>query len=306
MGLPLLGFLVFNLATTRGTIYGNGVAKVDTFSGGQKVAETRVSQAITGEETGYTEPVTLTTQALRRLYLPLVMVHRPVCPQVSGANFELIPIEGSPADHPDVLHGDLNLAQRGYGSTLADRVLKDFSGATDPGAPQLAGLFNPNHFPGIRTVYQVNSWNWGCGPHGCPAGPILEPAVTLMTLNTTPGQSIYIPERGASIYSGNYKALVLYAEPTRLTLGYTRRDTVAAGYVVHLENVCVDPNLLALYRAQVGPDRYRKLNGGAYRLPALRNNQILGTALGQELGVAVRDRGTFLDPRSRKDWWRGF
>jgi hypothetical protein len=93
--------------------------------------------------------------------------------------------------------------------------------------------------------------------------------------------------------------MVLYAEEKRITLGYTRRDTVAAGYAVHLEGVCVDPNLLALYRQQIRPDGYRATN----RLPALRNNQPLGTALGTEIQLAIRDRGTFMDPRSCKDWW---
>ena len=44
--------------------------------------------------------------------------------------------------------------------------------------------------------------------------------------------------------------VLMYAAEKRITLGYTRDDTVASGYAVHLENVCVDPNLVALYRAQ--------------------------------------------------------
>ena len=48
---------------------------------------------------------------------------------------------------------------------------------------------------------------------------------------------------------GGYRALVLYAEPTRLTLKYTREDDVVSGYTIHLENICVDANLLALYRS---------------------------------------------------------
>jgi hypothetical protein len=64
-----------------------------------------------------------------------------------------------------------------------------------------------------------------------------------------------------------------------------------------LANICVDPNLLALYRSSNG--------AGRGYLPALRNEEVLGTATGSLL-VAVRDRGVFLDPRSRKDWWRGF
>jgi len=95
-------------------------------------------------------------------------------------------------------------------------------------------------------------------------------------------------------------AMVLYAEESRLTLGYTRRDGVNAGYVVHLENVCIDPNLVALYRAQMDADGWHATG----HLPALRNNQPLGVALAPGIGVAIRDSGAFMDPRSQKDWWR--
>ena len=74
------------------------------------------------------------------------------------------------------------------------------------------------------------------------------------------------------------------------------------GYVVHLEDVCVDPNLLALYRAQTDSDGYHHTG----HLPALLNNQALGTALNTEVKVVIRDKGSFMDPRSRKDWWPGF
>jgi hypothetical protein len=118
---------------------------------------------------------------------------------------------------------------------------------------------------------------------------------------TTRGEAIYIPERGPEIYGGGYKVLVLYAEETRITLNYTRQDTVENGYTVHLEDVCVDPNLLALYRAQTDANGWH-----TGQLPALRNNQALGTALNTEIKVVIRDRGTFMDPRSRKDWWQGY
>jgi hypothetical protein len=92
--------------------------------------------------------------------------------------------------------------------------------------------------------------------------------------------------------------LVLYAESNRITLGYTREDSVANGYAVHLENVCVDPNLLALYQSS-------NATGRAF-LPALREDEVLGTAGSGQVLVAVRDRGVFFDPRSRLDWWQGF
>jgi hypothetical protein len=256
-----------------------------------------------GNSSAYVTPsYTFTIQAGWLVYLPVVLKPEPsLCPTNSAASFELIPIDGPPADHPDYLHGDLNLSLRGYAPTTGFLGLVNYSGGADPNAPQLAGLFEPNRFPGVSAVYRVNDWNWSCGAHGCPGPPLTNFPVTLAGLNTTPSEPIFIPERGSNIWS-NYKVMVLYAEEQRITLGYSRQDTVANGYAVHLDNVCVDPNLLALYRAQVSAEGWHVTG----QLPALRNNQAFGTALGSELKVAIRDRGTFMDPRSRKDWWPGY
>jgi hypothetical protein len=94
--------------------------------------------------------------------------------------------------------------------------------------------------------------------------------------------------------------MVLYAEETRLTLGYTRRDAANVGYVVHLENLCIDPNLVALYRAQMDTEGW---NASAH-LPALRNNQALGKAIDGEIRVVIRDSGPLWTPALKKDWWR--
>ncbi len=228
------------------------------------------------------------------------------CPPESGAIFDLIPIEGQPlADHPDFLHGDLNLSLRGYRPITEPLTLVSYNGDTDPDAPRLHGLFEPNRVPQFSSVYQVNDWIWDTGKcagngRGCRGAPIDEFwPVTLVGLVTTPGELIYTPERGPQIHPGGYIALVLYAEAQRITLGYTRRDNVAAGYIVHLENVCVDPNLLALYQAQKSSEGWH----ASGFLPALRNNQSLGVAVDQEVQVAIRDAGSFMDPRSQKDWW---
>lgn len=248
-----------------------------------------------------TPPFTFTMSAAWQVYLPIVRKFTPTCPVASGHSYGTIPIDGQAADRPDELHADLNFSLRGYVQTNAAKSLVDYSGGTDPNAPQLAGLFGPNKFPGISTVYQVNDWIWSCGTHGCPGPAITDPEVTLIGLVTTPGESISIPETGPSIWD-DYKAMVLYAEERRITLAYTRKDSVAPGYSVHLENVCVDPNLLALYEAQTNADGWHVTG----QLPALSNNQPLGVAFGTEMQVAIRDKGTFLDPRSRKDWWQGY
>jgi hypothetical protein len=114
----------------------------------------------------------------------------------------------------------------------------------------------------------------------------------------SPSERIYIPERDARIYGDNV-AMVLYAGPEELTIVYHRHDTVGEGYMIHMMNFCVDPNLVATYVAQL--DNGKRKTGA---LPAVRINQPVGVAVGS-LTVAIRDRARFLDPRSRKDWWQG-
>jgi hypothetical protein len=111
-----------------------------------------------------------------------------------------------------------------------------------------------------------------------------------------PEETIHVPESGYTIGSG-YEVLVLYASRERITLKYTRNDNVVSGYTLHVENVCVEPTLLALYQAWN--------DAGRSQLPALRAGQAFGRARGDEIGVVIRDNGTSMDPRSRKDWWQG-
>lgn len=221
----------------------------------------------------------------------------PACPTTSQHAYELIPVDGPPADHPDALHGDLNLSLRGHTPISATLALIQINGPTDHDAPQLPGVFHDQRTPTFTTAHRVYDWDWGCGEHGCASPNLTAEEVTLLGLGVAADETISFPSREPEIYAGNFTAMVLYAAADRITLGYTRHDTVAPGYAVHLEKLCVDPNLLALYQ-QANSD-------GRGNLPALRNGDVLGTALEDELLVAVRDRGTFMDPRSRKDWWRG-
>ena len=142
--------------------------------------------------------------------------------------------------------------------------------------------------------YRVYDWDWANNRRG---DPIATWEVTLLGMKTAPGELIYLPYFGGEIYYPGYKAMVLYAEDTRITLVFTRKDTVAEGYAIHLEDICVDPNLLALYRQMDS-------QGRGY-LPALKQKQAFATARGSEIKVAIRDTGSFMDPRSRKDWWQG-
>jgi len=226
------------------------------------------------------------------------------CPTVSDAQYASVPVIGASADHPPSIHADLNLAVRGYVTFTAALTLVDINGPTDDDAPRLGTLFADRPLPEFTGAYQVNGWDWGStecpdapwAGHGCRAAPIVDPPVTLLAMASARGEAVFTPYRRPEIYPTHFVALVLYAEETRLTLGYTCEDSAAVGYVVHLEDVCVDPNLLSLYRSLDAT--------GRALLPALHSMEQVGVAAGPAVKAAVRDTGSFMDPRSRKDWWQ--
>lgn len=209
-----------------------------------------------------------------------------------------IPVLGAPVDRPAESNGDLNLALRGYITATAPAELINLDGPTDSDPPQLAGLFGHTRMPEFVATYRVHDWDWSCGPDGCRGAPIETPPATLLEVAATAGELVYIPSRNAEIYGGGFRAMVLYAAPTRLTLTYTREDTPAIGYMVHLEDLAVEASLVALYE---------EMNAaGRGQLPALRPNEHVGRVAGTSIKVVIRDTGSLMDPRSRKDWWQGY
>lgn len=227
-----------------------------------------------------------------RLFLPLINTSAR-CPAGTGESYAAITVEPPPTARPAAEHADLNLALRSYVPTGGVLGLVDYGGATDPLAPQLYRLFSDQRTGVFTALHRVYDWNWACN---CRGGPLAYPPVTLAELATAPGELIRVPDSGYTIGSG-YEVLVLYATPQRITLKYTRNDNVVHGFTLHLEDICVDPELLAFYQATDA--------AGRDRLPALRPGQPFARADGAAIGVAIRDSGMFMDPRSRKDWWRG-
>jgi hypothetical protein len=231
------------------------------------------------------------------IYLPLT-VKTDVCRVSTGETFGELDIPNWTPSPPAETHPDLNLAVRGYTPTQAFLGLVDLGGDTDPGAPQLAGAFVPSRAPSITADYQVYGWDWDCNCRIGPISPPDDPEVTLIDLAATAGELVHVPDRSDGDIGEGYQVLVLYASPDRITLKYTSEDSVVSGYTLHVENVCVDAALVALYQ---------QLNdAGRHMLPALKAGQAFGRAQAERVGVAIRDNGTFLDPRSRKDWWRGY
>lgn len=218
------------------------------------------------------------------------------CPFISGESYSTVAIISAPTNPPAQIHPDLNLALRGYITTTATLGLVDIGGGSDVFAPQLYGLFQDNRTPIFSSASRVYDWNWACN---CRGALLTNWAVTLAGMATTPGEIIRVPGSGYDIgrMPGGFEVMVLYATPNRLTLKYTREDNVIQGYTIHLENICVEPSLLYLYNLMN--------SAGRVSLPALFAGQGVGRAVGNEMGVAIRDNGMFLDPRSRKDWWIG-
>jgi len=214
--------------------------------------------------------------------------------RLTGESYGELDVIAPPTDRPADQHADLNLGLRGYAQTIATQSLVSYNGYSDSSAPQLSGLFSDNRRPAFRTLYRVYDWNWDCN---CRGNLITTWPVTLAGLAVTPGELIRVPDSGYSIGSG-YEVLVLYASTNRVTLKYTRTDNVVSGYTLQIENICVDPNLLAHYQSWNA--------AGRGHLPALRPGQAVGRATGNEIGVAIRDTGSFMDPRSRNDWWIGW
>jgi hypothetical protein len=227
-----------------------------------------------------------------RSFLPIIANQPTGCQPIPGVQYISLSTVGPPTDRPAEQHADLNLALRGYQVTSAYLGLVSYGPGEDPRAPQLNTLFGDGRLPAFTTAYRVYDWNWACN---CRGGLITQWPVTLLGLGVTPGEVLRLPDSGYDIGQG-YDARVLYATQNRLTLKYTREDNVVSGYTLHLENVCVEPSLLALYRAWN--------DAGRAELPALRAGQPLGRAMGPEVGVAIRDNGSFMDTRSRNDWWR--
>jgi hypothetical protein len=249
-------------------------------------------------------------------YLPLIRgVQKTVysCPTTSvnqyvgGTAFQ---VEGDNPVRPAYNHADKNIALRSYAlnpDPNLKRELVDY-GAGDPNAPQLATLFSPHRVPDLAAFYQVHNWNWAASPApGSRGAPITSPPVTALGMGTTPGETLYVPASGYDI-GGGKEAIVLFADEDTVTLKYTREDTAATGYTVHIDNICTDPNLLTLYNALDDPNGRRYVYSPSrpytYDLPILAAGQSVGTARGTEMVVIITDTGTAQDTRSCNEWWQ--
>lgn len=211
-------------------------------------------------------------------------------------------------------HADKNLELRSYTPNNSPTLLRELVnyGSGDPTQPpQFATLFDPYKVPALIGFYQVYQWNWEPSPNpGTRGAPMTSWPTTALGLATAPGEIIRVPGSGYDI-GGGMEVIVLFADEDSVTLRYTREDSAgSAGYTVHIDKICTDPNLLALYNNLDNPNGPRYVyvppqnRPYTYNLPQLPAGKPVGTARGNEIVVAIVDTGAFLDTRSCNEWWQ--
>jgi hypothetical protein len=246
------------------------------------------------------------------VYLPLIANRLYFCPTTSQRQYDQgLAYQKDKDDpvRPAWNHADKNLALRGYAATSPARQELVNYGSDDPTRPpQFATLFSPRRVPPLVGFYRVHHWNWADSPNpGIRGAPITNPEVTALGLGTTPGEVLRVPESGYDIGGDPaMEVLVLFADEDSIALRYTRDDSSApAGYTLHIDNICTDPNLLALYNSldDPGGPRYQ-YPIKFYDLPNLPAGKPIGIARDAEVVVAITDTGSFMDPRSCNEWWQ--
>ncbi|MBN1260883.1 MAG: hypothetical protein JXB35_09405, partial [Anaerolineae bacterium] len=227
----------------------------------------------------------------KQTFLPLLQrSYRPACTPIPGVSYEALWVDRGGAPPPDAEHDPgYNLGLLDYEVTDAYKGLVNYGGDTDPHAPQLVHLFGPPRLPVFSEVYRL---------YHAYGQPITDWPVTMAGFEVSPLEIIHLPESGYRIEpSTDHQALVIYASEDRIAFNYGRRDTLA-GYTIYVDGICVEPTLLALYR-QLDAE-------GRVYLPALSGGEPFGRAHDVEIRVVIRDCGSAMDPRARKDWWKGF
>ncbi|MCA9372371.1 hypothetical protein KC726_05785 [Candidatus Woesebacteria bacterium] len=217
------------------------------------------------------------------------------CPSTSSRSYGTISIVGSPETRNVATHPDINLDVRGYAPVNeAKQHIRIYTPLEPVDPPQLTTLGNFTSLPPIVGTYRANHWDWNNNARG-PA--ITVPVVTVIGIGMNPGDLLHTPVSGYDI-GGGKEVMVLFATQTKLTIKYTREDNMAYGYGLHFDDICVDPNLVALYN---------QMNSqGRHILPALSEGEVFGVARTGEVKVAVRDTGAFQDLREIDNWWEAF
>jgi hypothetical protein len=197
---------------------------------------------------------------------------------IPGETYALLSVVGSRAPQKS---SDMNLSVRGYVTITAQLALIDIEGPADPAAPQLYRLFSDYRIPTFKATYRLLEGS--------------EYDVSLIAIDANAGEILRVPASGYNLGEG-FQVLVTHADADCIVLNYTREGDAIRGYALYIEDVMIDANLVALYQ--------QANTAGRGQLPALRAGQGFARVKENSFKLAIRDAGAFMDPRSRKDWWR--
>jgi hypothetical protein len=257
---------------------------------------------------------------LSSVYLPLVLREQPVgftCPTTSDNQYSggtAFQYDTDDPVRPAFNHGGKNIELPGYVPNTdpgLQRELVDYGSGDQTQPPQLATMFDPRRVPSFSTFYQVHEWIYASPPDpGHRGDPITRPPVTALGMQTTPGEILHVPTSGYDI-GGGLEVTVLFADDDTIALKYAREDSAGSpGYTLLIDNICADPNLLALYDSLDDPagPRYVYVPPAnrpySYDLPTLAAGQPFGTARDGAIVVAIVDTGAYQDARSCNEWWQ--
>lgn len=215
------------------------------------------------------------------------------CPTSSNQNYGSIATNSDynfsgPAENQP----EINLAMRSYQKVNEKAGLIDYGGDTDPLALKINSLFADERMPQVASTYKVFAWDYSNNQRSSQTENAWP--VSLIGLASKPGESLVVPPSGREIGDGN-TLMVLYADANRITFTNSVGDNWTDGYILHVEDICTDVNLISAYQ--------NANSSGRGSLPSLPKGKIFGTARLGEVKVAIRDSAQFMDPRSRKDWW---
>jgi len=198
-------------------------------------------------------------------------------------------------------NAETNVALRGYFEVNESTSLISRNGnkdGLDPNMPpQISTLFQ-NHYPKIIKTYDINNWDYENNKPipGQSATPAWK--VHIIGLEATPGEALVGLKAGRTV-DGSHVFLVMYAEKNFIMMVHSNEDTWdetgPSGYPFYFLEICVDPNLLALYEKNNAE--------GRNELPGVASGQVFGYAKTNEVKMTLRDTMSFMDPRYKEDWW---
>lgn len=206
----------------------------------------------------------------------------------SDAGITPLHAPGQAGDDPN-----LNPKRGGWTPVNADHSLCDnpINAGYDPGSkPFLGNIVSGLDTNPVCNPYRVNIAE-NKNNNFCPGDPA---DVSMCGFAASPSTPVHAPNTCQSPW------YVLYADEGFITMVVNGADCIGGdcdeGYGVHIDGLIVNKDLLTLYRKDDAE--------GRNRLPIVNANDVIGTVdTGGEVRVTIRDTGSYMDPRTLRDWW---